>query len=90
MEWLRQQKQSMSSKSFGGHVRLDLKYNWSLNERTHLNAGFINLLFWTKPPMDTDITSGLQIDGDIHEVRGSYFFGGFEPDSLVSFKGVEF
>ncbi len=59
------------------HHRLDLSYQWAINSKTIMNAGWINVLF-NNPPMDDTIKSASQINEGLYEVRGPHFYVGFK------------
>ncbi len=59
------------------HHRLDISYQWAIDSKTIVNAGWINILF-NDPPIDNTIKNDPQIDEDLYEIRGPHFYVGFK------------
>ena len=58
------------------YTRLDLDYQWIMNEKTSFKFGWSNLLFST-PPYDKAVDNG-GFDHDIFEARGPFVFAGIK------------
>jgi len=57
--------------------RLDLSYQWAMDSKTTINAGWINVLL-QNPPIDDTISNDFQINGSLYQVRGPHLYIGFK------------
>ena len=62
--------------SLPSYTRVDLSYQWAMDSKTNFNLGLVNVL-GSVPPLDDTIDNSVKIDEDLHEVRGTYVYFGF-------------
>ena len=69
-------KQSSELENLPMYTRLDLDYQFVMNEKTSFKFGFSNVLFST-PPFDKDVNNN-KLDHSVFESRGPFFFAGIK------------
>ena len=69
-------RKSSELENLSMYTRLDLDYQFLINEKTTFKFGWSNL-FFTSPPTDDKADNG-QLDHDIFEAKGPFFFAGIK------------